>query len=257
VAGGGESVELLSRAEADGEVPLGSYDGWTLAAVGAGSPLRGLVLTDEMRAMDANDFFARLALAREELGFVAAAPGVPPPNGNGDAAPQDGIVEFELPSPLNFIVAARRAPAYIGLAFVTDHDDIAPGPQLKVGWRGFERVLHGVWAEDGTIGVLDERRDPQGVHEFVLRSPATEAASLYDGFQARPNLSEHQLLSVHVFHQDPARPRHDEVRFSYEEGTPTSRSASEDGTAWTETRRGDKAQAGWIELLAGALAVPS
>lgn len=257
-AGQPESVALLDQVESDGEVVLGAYDGWMLAAANASSPLRGLVLTDQMRAMDAEDFFARLAVAREELGFH------PPPdpteakhgNGHGETTAPDTVIEFELPRPLDFIVAARREPAYIGIAYITDIDDIAAEPQLRLGWRGIERVLHGVLGEDGKVGVLEERRDPQGVHEFVLRSPATEAATLYDGFLARPALAEGQVLSVHVFHPNETQPRHDEVRFTYDKGAPTSRSATEDGTGWERERTGAEAESGWIEFLSDALGVP-
>ena len=274
MAGPTQSAQLLSQVEADGEVPLGSYDSWTLAAAGAGSPLHGLVLTDEMRAMTDDAFVARLAEARQELGYRAHPASAPssspnPARGrqtNGDAAAAGGgegaagpsvVEEFELPQPLNFIVAARREPAYVGLAYVADRDDVASAPQLHVGWRGIERVLHGVLAEDGRVGVLEERRDPQGVHEFVLRSPVIEAASLYDGFVARPSLSSDQLLSVHVFHPDASEPRHLEVRLAFDdEGAQTSSAAAPDGTGWDRVRARDDAQAGWVEFVSEALGVP-
>ncbi len=254
-----QSAELLSRVDADGEVPLGAYGTWILAAAGAGSPLHGLVITNEMRAMDDDEFLARLTQAREELG--PHAPATNGQHGNGDAVASEGlegVEEFELPRPLNFIVAARRQPAYIGIAYVADRDDeVAPQPELRVGWRGIERVLHGVLGEDGRVGVLEERRDPRGIHEFFLRSPAAEAAALYDHFVARPALAEGQVLSVHVFHPDETQPRHQEIRLTHlEDGAQTTESAADDGTGWAQVRTGSDAQAGWIELVSDTLAVP-
>ena len=190
----------------EGEHRLASFTSEELVAVGADSPLQGLVLSERLAAMGPIPLAAALSAALRGLvarGFVhpeGATPGGPGSRADrqldrlldalGDGSPDDGDgigvdgiggggsgeVTVPLSGDLAAVVAIRRAPALVCLVSEpTRRDLVRRGPLAH---RRTDAILHGVAGGGGLAGILEERRTALGIHGFVLRGVAEETQAL-------------------------------------------------------------------------------
>lgn len=227
--------DVAARSDAwsgEGERRLASFTSEELVAVGADSPLQGLVLSERLAAMGPIPLAAALSAALRGLvarGFVhpeGATPGEPAPRGDhqlerlldvpGDGGPDGGDgsageVSVPLSGDLAVVVAIRRAPALVCLVSEpTRRDLVRRGPLAH---RRTDAILHGVAGGGGLAGVLEERRSALGIHGFVLRGVADETRALCAGLAERavavdpdlpPGRSETAIEVAPV--ADPSRP---------------------------------------------------
>ena len=186
----------------EGERRLASFTSEELVAVGADSPLQGLVISERLASMGPVPLTAALSAALRGLvarGFVhlegAAAAGPP---ARADRDPQrlldalaDGLgpeggqdLSVPLSGDLAVVVALRRAPSLVCLVSEPSRRDLAlRGPLAH---RRTDAILHGVPGDAGElVGFLEERRSALGIHDFVLRSLAAETRALCADLAAR------------------------------------------------------------------------
>ena len=195
----------------EGEHRLASFTSEELVAVGADSPLQGLVLSERLAAMGPIPLAAALSAALRGLvarGFVhpeGATPGGPGSragrqldrlldalgegglddgsSGDGDGIGGDGIggdgsgeVTVPLSGDLAAVVAIRRAPALVCLVSEpTRRDLVRRGPLAH---RRTDAILHGVAGGGSLASILEERRSALGIHGFVLRGVTEETQAL-------------------------------------------------------------------------------
>lgn len=202
----GNAEALMARLRDGGEHRLASFTSEELVAVGADSPLQGLVLSERLAAMGPIPLTAALSAALRGLiarGFVhpegaATAPGGAPrsdrhlqqvldalggePGPGGPNAPE--TVSVPLSGDLAVVVALRRAPALVALVSEPSRTDLAlRGPLAH---RRTDAILHGFTDERGGLtGFLEERRSALGIHSFVLRGLDQETRSLCAALEQR------------------------------------------------------------------------
>ena len=171
VADGSDAVERLA---AGGETLLPSFTSEELVAIGANSPLPGLLISERLSEMGPIPLTAALGAALR--GLVARAY-VDPDAVTAELAAEDGPEEIDIPlgGDLALIVGIRRSPDFVGLVS-------GPKPAALAGLSlasaaKTEVVLHGLIRPDGPF-VLEERRTPLGVHAFALRTLPREASAL-------------------------------------------------------------------------------
>lgn len=190
---------LVARLLSGGDHRLASFTSEELVAVGADSPLQGLVISERLAAMGPIPLTAALSTALRGLiarGFVhpegaaVAAGGAPRSDrllqqvldalggeagSGGPNAPE--AVSVPLSGDLAVVVAVRRAPALVALVSEPSRADLARrGPLAH---RRTDAILHGFTAEGvGLAGFLEERRSALGIHSFVLRSLDQQTRSL-------------------------------------------------------------------------------
>ncbi|GEM_PF-6838416 len=178
-----ELPALIERLLAEGELVLAAFTSEELVAVGADSPLRGLVISERLTSMGPIPLTAALSTA---LRGLVAREFVRPDDVEGDVdGPEDEPLEIPLEGDLAIVVALRRTPSLVGIVSAIDPrlDDV-----LRPGFAQRARagaVLHGFAAEGvGLIGVLEERRTPIGIHHFTLRTVEREMEVLRDALLA-------------------------------------------------------------------------
>jgi hypothetical protein len=191
-------------------VDLGGFTPMELAAVGAGSPLRGLVATRSFLETDDERLAEEMQSALDGLvgrglaepvraGDVGAGPvarggsddlaGVGPVavRLGGDLAGV-GPVAVRLGGDLAGLVAVRRRPALVGVVSLVDprraSQPFEAGPADPV-----LAVFHGLAVEgQGLVGLIEETLDPgdadRPVHRFVLATPAHEAERIVQAYVA-------------------------------------------------------------------------
>ncbi|MCU1488871.1 MAG: hypothetical protein JWM85_276 [Acidimicrobiaceae bacterium] len=215
-------VRLLDRLNAEGELRLASFTSEELVAVGADSPLQGLVISERLAALGPIPLTAALSAALRSLvarGFVhpegtdlsAAGPGFGSPDRHGperfgqgefdvggfdeEELDEELTVEIPLSGDLAVVVALRRSPAVVAVAFAPRPTDRNAPPRW--GLHRAQAILHGFAAEpEGALGILEERRSPLGIHAFVLRTLADETAVLAGQLALLLETPSEQLASV-------------------------------------------------------------
>ena len=207
------------------EIELDSFSDLELAAVGAGSPVRGLVASSEIFALDEVALTSALAAAlrgleaRGLVGPPRAATGV------GAGGPL-GSVPIPLGGDLATVVAIRRAPALVAVVSA-----VPPAAVRFPGQPGADEaifaILHGFAVEGvGLVGLLEEVLSPGRMHCFTLCTPARQAERLLESWATlgesesggasgpgeaggpRPPGAD---LSVHVYVPDPVLPSHTQL----------------------------------------------
>lgn len=197
-----EAQALVARLRAEGELRLASFTSEELVAVGADSPLPGLVISDRLATLGPVPLTAALSAALRGLvarGFahpeLASAPG-DVGLGLADrqlqqvldslsaAAPAGDAASLPLSGDLAAVVTLRRAPAVVCLVSEPTQEDLARrGPLAH---RRTDAILHGFTSDDAELaGFLEERRSALGIHAFVLRTLERECQALCAGLLSR------------------------------------------------------------------------
>lgn len=171
VADGSDPMEQLAT---EGEVRLPSFTSEELVAVGANSPLRGLLISERLSEMGPIPLTAALGAALRSL---VARGYVDPDVVAAELATEDGTDEVDVPleGELALVVGLRRSPDFVGLVSAPKPAALAGLSLASAGKT--EIVLHGLLRAAGPA-VLEERRSPLGVHRFALRSLSVEAHAL-------------------------------------------------------------------------------
>lgn len=202
-------AQLLAVLSARGELPMPSFTAIELAAVGAGSPLRGLVASPRFLAMTDEELAGGMAGALDKLAAEGALERPEPNTASGKTAMLGG--------PLSTIVGVRRSPAVLVTVTLAARralnasDPVDPSAQLLA-------ALHGMAVQGmGLVGLLEETRTPEDDHNFVLCTPSRAAERLWitaarlqeaERAQADNGLPEEIGLAMDVFHPDPVEPSH-------------------------------------------------
>ena len=232
---------------------LSSFSSIELAAVGAGSPIRGLVADGAFLALDDATLAEMLGRARHGLadrGLVGVARPArrseldTGPIGDGPAREGDPV-DFQLGGDLAGIVAVRRAPALLGTVSAGP-PELYRHPGSHPESEAVLAVLHGVASEGvGLIALLEETTVGPGVHLFTLNTPAAQATRIFDAWQDLETDGP-AAVSVQVFVPHPARPRR--VQLVLETGVAR---LSHEGSRWQRSTPED----GWSNLFRGAVAL--
>lgn len=225
-----------------GERRLASFTSEELVAVGADSPLQGLVISERVASMGPIPLTAALSAALRGLvarGFVhpeGATPSAVPASADrqlqrlldgldeeGDEE-EEGALSVPLSGDLAVVVALRRSPSLVCLVSEPSRRDLARrGPLAH---RRTDAVLHGIRGEQGLDGFLEERRSALGIHGFVLRGLEDETRALCTSLAERAETPDPDLppgrceTAIEVATpDDPERPS---VRLlvAYEPGAP-------------------------------------
>jgi hypothetical protein len=195
----------LGQLREEGDRPLASFTSEELVAVGADSPIQGLVTSERLASMGPIPLTAALSSALRSLvarGFVhlegaAQTRGGPRSDrrlrhlldalvaeeaGGGGTTARE-VLSVPLSGDLAVVVALRRAPALVCLVSEPSRADLARrGPLAH---HHTDAILHG-FAEEGRLsGFLEERRSALGIHHFVLRSFENQIATLCAGLATR------------------------------------------------------------------------
>jgi hypothetical protein len=226
-----------------GSVELMSFSAMELAAVGAGSPLRGLVADEAFLDLEDRNLGEALGRARRAL----AGRGLVGPAGPGrdSVAARDGDsqVDFELGGDLAAVVAVRRQPALIATVSAAAPDRYRrpgshPGSEARLA------VLHGVASEaSGLFALLEETRAGRTMHLFTLCTPAAQGDRIFEAWQEL-EANGPAAVSVQVFRPDPVSPRR--TQLVLQAGVAR---LSADGAAWQRSVPED----GWNRLFRSAL----
>lgn len=197
-----DAEALLERLHDEGERRLASFTSEELVAVGADSPVQGLVISERLEHMGPIPLTAALSTALRGLvarGFVhpagAAAGGAATRSdrhlqhvldalSGAESGRDDGeVVSVPLSGELAIVVALRRSPALVCLVSEPSRDDLARrGPLAH---RRTDAILHGFADEGRLAGFLEERRSALGIHSFVLRTLENEADALCRDLETR------------------------------------------------------------------------
>jgi len=203
--------ELLARRE----IILQSFSALELAAVAAGSPLRGLLATTEMLALDDASTEAGLIVALHgltERGLVA-----PSVAEEGRGNEESHGIALPLGGDLAMVTAIRRHPALMGVVTVTG--STKPEGAVPVApFNGVIGVLHGLAIEGvGLVGLLEESLAPDSWHHFVMSTPERQAQrilkvrrALVADLASNPvQIADRDLvLAVDLYVPDETQPRH-------------------------------------------------
>lgn len=180
------STRVLKRAlEYEGSIEFSPFTQWELAAIGAGSPVQGLVLSESLLAAEAETVKDEMILALQDLAARDLVGELLESDSEGGvvADSSDGLRSFRLGGDLAIVVAIRRAPALLGIvALVPGEAGLEPRPP-DAGDQVLA-VLHGFATErDGLLGFLEETlADAAGaMHRFTLSTPARQAERLRGG----------------------------------------------------------------------------
>lgn len=169
-----EGSDALERLASDGEVELPSFTSEELVAVGANSPLPGLLISERLSDMGPIPLTAALGAA---LRGLVARGYIDPELVASELHAEGGAEEVDVPleGDLALVVGLRRAPDFVGLVSAPTPGALAG---LTLASSGKTAVIwHGL-VEAGAPAVLEERRSPLGVHSFTLRTLPRAARAL-------------------------------------------------------------------------------
>lgn len=236
--------EWRTALDATGSVDLLPFSAMELAAVGAGSPLRGLIADGDFLALVDDELDGALGRARQALTGRGLA-GAPRPAGEPASTGAGAPVDFDLGGDLAGVVAVRRRPALLALVSAGPAELYRrPGYQSGVG--AILAVLHGVAVDGiGLFALLEETRTERGMHLFTLATPAVQAARIFDAWQELESDGP-SAVSVQVFVPDPSQPRR--TQLVLEAGVAR---LSNDGATWQRSSPED----GWNALFRSAVAL--
>lgn len=201
-----------------GAFDLASFSDAELAAVGADSPVLGLVTSIPRLAAGDGGTDEAEALVETLIaqGFVSPVPGEP-------------AGSLRLGGDLGGIMAVRRQPALI--ATVAASQAAVDRPWNAPARDALLAILHGVAADGvGLFALLEETVSPppERTHHFALATPAAQAERIRDAYRDL-SATEALAVSVHVYVPDPGGPRHFQVVLTGEEAR-----LSNDGVAWEQ-----------------------
>lgn len=270
-----EAAALPAGWPGAGERHLASFTSEELVAVGADSPLQGLVTSERVASMGPIPLTAALSAALRGLvarGFVhpegaatgPASAASPPASADRQLqqlldrlGEEEGEISVPLSGDLAVVVALRRAPALVCLVSEPSRRDLARrGPLAH---RRTDAVLHGVRDERGLGGFLEERRSALGIHAFALRRLEEQTRALCTSLASRAEASDPELppgrCETAIEVATPDQPDRPSVRLllAYEPGTPEPGRiawAAGPGTPATETLDAARLPARLAELLA-------
>jgi hypothetical protein len=214
-----------------------------LAAVGAGSPLRGLVADQAFLDLDDRNLGEALGRARRALagrGLVGPArPGGEPVPARHGGSP----VDFDLGGDLAAVVAVRRQPALIATVSAAAPERYRR-PGSHPGSEALLAVLHGVASEvSGLFALLEETRAGRTMHLFTLCTPAVQGDRIFEAWQELEATGP-AAVSVQIFQPDPVAPSR--TQLVLQAGVAR---LSADGAAWQRSVPDD----GWNRLFRAAL----
>ncbi len=224
---------------AAGLVELPAFSTMELAAVGAGSPLRGLVADETFLDLDDRHLTEGLDRARQGL-MERGLAGAPVAARNRPA----GQVNIPLGGDLAAIVAVRRSPAFVATVCAASPETYrrpggAPGREAVLA------VLHGVAsAAAGTFALLEETTTRRGMHLFTLCTPAAQAVRVLNAWRELETEGP-AAVSVQVLVADELRPRRTQLVIH----AGVARLSS-DGATWQRSLPEED----WIRLFRSALA---
>lgn len=255
------TAQMLAVLSLHGELQMPSFTAVELAAVGAGSPLRGLVAGPNFLAMSDRELAAGMAAAIQRLTAEGMLESQKETGASTGAAPSLG-------GPLSTIVGLRRSPAVVVTVTLAARGALDAPTPVEPSTR-LIAALHGMAVEGkGLVGLLEETIAGDD-HHFVLCTPERAAERLWitaerlqqaevDGAAGR-RPPERVGLAVDIFHPDPAQPRHLKlvVAPANAEGPDTTQKVvhcSARPGDWESTRSLDLA--GWQQNFADLTAVP-
>jgi hypothetical protein len=229
--------DWLHRLDRTGIADLSSFSAMELAAVGAGSPIRGLVADDTFMDLDdqrVGDGLARALHGLHERGL--AGPPVP-------SDEQPGTTRIQLHGDLAGIVAVRRSPALVAtVAAAPPATFRRPGGDVDA--AAVLAVLHGVASNRlGLFATLEETTTGPGTHLFSLCTPAAQADRIFAAWKEL-DADGPAAVSVQVFTPDPDRPRR--TQLVIQAGVVR---VSSDGANWQRSAPADQ----WPALFQSAL----
>ncbi|MGI8751175.1 MAG: hypothetical protein ACR2MN_02480 [Acidimicrobiales bacterium] len=217
-----------------GEIRLTPFDDAELVAVGASSPILGLVpaASADRSSAEVDSTLRRL----RHQGLVRAE------SDTGQAV---------LAGDLAGIVAIRRTPALVGIATVRPATVAGPDPPTAAGHSGQTiAVLHGLAREDGGLAaVLEEVVDADGMHHFTLCTPKVAADRLFEAWIDLCADGGPVAVCCHIFAPSSAGPCH--LELVVDRGPDGSRRARRSlrGDRWDDESPAGAAGEGWARLF--------
>lgn len=209
---------IRRRLEADGEIPLPTFTAMELAAVGAGSPLRGLVASPRFLALDDATVLTGMRGGLQRLAGDRLV------EFDGARQAEMGLSGIRIGGDLSNIVAIRRQPALLApVTLVEPTGGIGNGEARPS--QTLLAVLHGLAMDGyGLVGLLEEVISIDSMHSFFMCSPDREPARLLQACRALRSTQEVSVkgplaISIDVYVPDPIAPRHTKLILSYEAGS--------------------------------------
>jgi hypothetical protein len=208
------SVDAVRRElVGQGEIHLQSFSALELAAVAARSPVRGLLASPEMLALDDAAVVAGMILALQSLAIRGLVGMTLTKGGHGE---EDRSITMPLGGELAMVTAIRRRPPLIGVVSIRSSGAERPPEALPS--EGVVAILHGVAIEgEGLVGLLEESTSPDSRHHFVMNTPPRQAERILrirDALDAHPDANPVQpgdrfpVISVDLFVPSSTQPMH-------------------------------------------------
>lgn len=219
------------------DVPLPALDPAELRALGAHSPVLGLV-----EPVPADPAEHAAAVERLTSRGLLTGPDVEQP-----VTRPAGVVAEML--------AVRAQPALVATVSVRPEGDGTPAAPTAAGWSGPTiAVLHGVALADGDlVGLLEETVESSGTHRFTLCTPSGQAERLFEAWVDLCQDGTPVGICCHVFVPDPEAPRHGELVLEADRDGVAQARSTWHADGWARQVPAGAGGQGWVDLFRAAM----